>query len=74
VAGRGSIPQVTSRPAATQHLRDLDTIGFGVRNDVGCGGMRWIAVDPVGQPDTTVVLQPPFADPGITHVVRRSRP
>ena len=49
-----------------------DTLGFEVRNDVGYGGMRWITVGPVGQPDTSVVLQPPFADPGITADERRT--
>jgi catechol 2,3-dioxygenase-like lactoylglutathione lyase family enzyme len=48
-----------------------DTLGFEVRNDVGYGGMRWITVGPVGQPDTSIVLQPPFADPGITEDERR---
>jgi predicted enzyme related to lactoylglutathione lyase len=28
--------------------------------------MRWITVGPVDQPDTSIVLQPPFAAPGIT--------
>ena len=49
-----------------------DTLGFEVRNDVGYGGMRWITVGPAGQPDTSIVLQPPFADPGITEDERRT--
>ena len=49
-----------------------DTLGFEVRNDVGYGGMRWITVGPPGQPDTSIVLQPPFADPGITDDERRT--
>ena len=49
-----------------------DTLGFEVRNDVGYGGMRWITVGPAGQPDTSIVLQPPFADPGITADERRT--
>ncbi len=49
-----------------------DTLGFEVRNDVGYGGMRWITVGPVGQPDTSVVLYPPFAAPGITADERRT--
>lgn len=48
-----------------------DTLGFEVRHDVGYGGMRWITVGPVGQPDTSIVLEPPFADPGITDDERR---
>ena len=43
-----------------------DTLGFEVRSDVGYGGMRWITVGPAGQPGTSIVLHPPFADPGIT--------
>jgi catechol 2,3-dioxygenase-like lactoylglutathione lyase family enzyme len=49
-----------------------DTLGFEVRNDVGYGGMRWITVGPADQPDTSLVLQPPFADPGITADERRT--
>jgi catechol 2,3-dioxygenase-like lactoylglutathione lyase family enzyme len=36
-----------------------DTLGFEVRNDVAHGGMRWITVGPAGQPDTSIVLEPP---------------
>lgn len=43
-----------------------DVLGFEVRNDVGYDGMRWITVGPVGQPDTSIVLEPPVADPGVT--------
>ena len=43
-----------------------DTLGFEVRNDVGYKGMRWITVGPAGQPGTSIVLQPPIVDPGIT--------
>ncbi|MEA2682911.1 MAG: hypothetical protein QOK05_1239 [Chloroflexota bacterium] len=49
-----------------------DTLGFEVRDDVGYGGMRWITVGPADQPNTAVVLQPPFADPGITDDERRT--
>ncbi len=49
-----------------------DTLGFEVRNDVAYGGMRWITVGPVGQPDTSIVLQPPDADPGLTDAERRT--
>jgi uncharacterized glyoxalase superfamily protein PhnB len=49
-----------------------DTLGFEVRNDVGRGGMRWITVGPVEQPDTSIVLHPPAADPGITDDERRT--
>jgi catechol 2,3-dioxygenase-like lactoylglutathione lyase family enzyme len=43
-----------------------DILGFEVRNDVGYEGMRWITVGPAGQPGTSIVLEPPAADPGIT--------
>ncbi|GLW63673.1 glyoxalase [Actinomadura rubrobrunea] len=49
-----------------------DTLGFEVRNDVGYGGMRWITVGPKGQPDTSIVLHPPAADPGVTEDERRT--
>ena len=49
-----------------------DTLGFEVRNDVGYGGMRWITVGPPDQPDTSIVLEPPAADPGITDDERRT--
>ena len=49
-----------------------DTLGFEVRNDVGYGGMRWITVGPAGQPETSIVLFPPAADPGITEEERRT--
>jgi predicted enzyme related to lactoylglutathione lyase len=34
--------------------------------------MRWITVGPPGQPGTSIVLQPPAADPGITDDERRT--
>jgi catechol 2,3-dioxygenase-like lactoylglutathione lyase family enzyme len=49
-----------------------DTLGFEVRNDVGYEGMRWITVGPAGQPDTSIVLHPPAASPGITDDERRT--
>src|SRR5579862_1664171 len=48
-----------------------DALGFEVRNDVGYSGMRWITVGPADQPDTSIVLAPPAADPGITADERR---
>ncbi|NUP19075.1 MAG: VOC family protein [Streptomyces sp.] len=48
-----------------------DALGFEVRTDVGQGKMRWITVGPVGQPDTSILLAPPTADPGITDDERR---
>ena len=49
-----------------------DTLGFEVRNNVGYGGMRWITVGPADQPDTSIVLHPAGADPGITDDERRT--
>ncbi|ONI80132.1 glyoxalase [Saccharothrix sp. ALI-22-I] len=49
-----------------------DTLGFEVRNDVGYKDMRWITVGPAGQPDTSIVLHPPGANPGITDDERRT--
>jgi catechol 2,3-dioxygenase-like lactoylglutathione lyase family enzyme len=50
-----------------------DTLGFEVRGDVGYGGMRWITVGPVGQPGTSIVLEPPVVDGcGITEDERRT--
>ncbi len=49
-----------------------DTLGFEVRKDVGYGGMRWITVGPADQPGTSIVLEPPAADPGITEDERRT--
>ena len=49
-----------------------DTLGFEVRNDVGNGKMRWITVGPADQPGTSIVLEPPGADPGVTDDERRT--
>ena len=56
--------------AALAFYRDM--LGFEVRNDVGYGGLRWITVGPIGQPDTSIVLSPPSASPGITDDERRT--
>jgi predicted enzyme related to lactoylglutathione lyase len=49
-----------------------DVLGFEVRNDVGQGAMRWIAVGPADQPGTSILLAPPGVDPGITDDERRT--
>jgi len=49
-----------------------DVLAFEVRNDVGYGDMRWITVGPPAQPQTSIVLHPPAADPGITDDERRT--
>ncbi|ORB87265.1 glyoxalase [Mycobacterium kansasii] len=49
-----------------------DVLGFEVRLDVGKGTMRWITVGSVQQPDTSIVLYPATATPGITDEERRT--
>ena len=49
-----------------------DTLGFEIRNDVEYGGMHWITVGPANQSDTSIVLYPPAATPGITDDERRT--
>jgi catechol 2,3-dioxygenase-like lactoylglutathione lyase family enzyme len=49
-----------------------DALGFEVRNHVEFRGMHWITVGPAGQPDTSIVLAPPAAGPGITDDERRT--
>jgi uncharacterized glyoxalase superfamily protein PhnB len=49
-----------------------DALGFEVRLDVGSGTMRWITVGPAEQPDTSIVLYPPTATPGLTDDERRT--
>ena len=60
----------TDPEASLAFYRDI--LGFEIRTDVGYGGMRWITVGPAGQPDTSVVLYPPGADPGITEDERQT--
>jgi catechol 2,3-dioxygenase-like lactoylglutathione lyase family enzyme len=40
-----------------------DALGLEVRNDVGYEGMRWVTLGAPSQPDVSVVLEPPLADP-----------
>jgi len=47
-----------------------DVLGFEVRLDVGYENMRWITVGPPDQPDTSIVLEPPAADPSVTDAER----
>ena len=49
-----------------------DVLGFEVRTDYGDGKMRWITVGPTDQPDTSILLAPPAADPGITDEEQRT--
>jgi catechol 2,3-dioxygenase-like lactoylglutathione lyase family enzyme len=50
--------------ASLAFYRDL--LGFELRNDVEYGGQHWLTMGPADQPDVSIVLHPPFADPGIT--------
>lgn len=43
-----------------------DVLGFEVRNDVSAYGMRWVTLGSPSQPEVSVVLEPPAADPGIS--------
>jgi catechol 2,3-dioxygenase-like lactoylglutathione lyase family enzyme len=49
-----------------------DALGFEVRDDVGYEGMRWVTVGPPSQPDVTIVLEPPVADPGTSPADREA--
>jgi len=49
-----------------------DVLGFEVRQDVGSGQQRWITVGPPGQPQTSIVLEPPAADPATSDDERRT--
>ena len=49
-----------------------DGLGFEVRQDVGRDRMRWITVGPADQPETSIVLFPPQATPGITDDEQRT--
>jgi uncharacterized glyoxalase superfamily protein PhnB len=49
-----------------------DTLGFEVRLDVEYGGLHWITVGPADQADTSIVLYPPAATPGLTDDERRT--
>ncbi|MFI5586893.1 VOC family protein [Amycolatopsis sp. NPDC051758] len=49
-----------------------DTLGFEVRNDVEYNGLHWLTVGPAGQPDTSIVLTPAAAMPGLDEEERRT--
>ncbi len=60
----------TDPEASLAFYRDI--LEFEVRTDFGQGSMRWITVGPAGQPDISILLAPPAADPGITQDERRT--
>ena len=43
-----------------------DVLGLEVRNDVGYEGMRWVTVGSPLQPDVSIVLEPPAANPDLS--------
>lgn len=49
-----------------------DALEFEVRTDVAFGDNRWITVGPKGQPETSIVLYPPNATPGVTEEEKRT--
>jgi catechol 2,3-dioxygenase-like lactoylglutathione lyase family enzyme len=57
------LPQNDAEAARTFYR---DELGFEIRKDVGYNDMHWITVGPPGQPDVSIVLYPPGADPGVT--------
>ncbi len=59
----------TDRDATLSFYRD--TLGFEVRQEVEYGGMYWITVGPPDQPETSIVLYPPAATPGLTEDEQR---
>ena len=75
-----SDPKVSGLNHLTLAVSDLarsvafyrDLLGFEVRNDVKYGGLHWITLGPPGQPDTSIVLYPPNASPGLTDDERRT--
>jgi catechol 2,3-dioxygenase-like lactoylglutathione lyase family enzyme len=46
-------------------------LGLEVRNDVKFEGMRWLSVGPASQPEVTIVLEPPLADPNASPADRQ---
>ncbi|MFF7853107.1 VOC family protein [Streptomyces sp. NPDC007904] len=49
-----------------------DALGLEVRDDVGYEGMRWVTVGSPAQPDVSIVLEPPLADPGASPADRET--
>jgi predicted enzyme related to lactoylglutathione lyase len=49
-----------------------DVLGLEVRNDVGFEGMRWVTLGSPSQPDVSIVLEPPLADPNASPADREA--
>lgn len=58
-------------PEASLHFYK-EVLGFEVRKDVAYEDMRWITVGPKNQPDVSIVLSPPAADPTISDQERET--
>jgi predicted enzyme related to lactoylglutathione lyase len=61
---------VDDHDAALAFYRDV--LGLEVRNDVGFEGMRWVTLGSPAQPDVSIVLEPPLADPGASAADRQA--
>ena len=61
---------VDDHDKALAFYRDIP--GLEVRNDVGFEGMRWATVGSPAQPDVSIVLEPPVADPAASPADRRA--
>ncbi|WP_327317770.1 VOC family protein [Streptomyces sp. NBC_01235] len=49
-----------------------DVLGLEIRNDVKYEGMRWVTVGSPLQPDVSIVLEPPAANPDLSPADRES--
>ncbi|AZP20357.1 VOC family protein [Streptomyces aquilus] len=49
-----------------------DVLGLEVRNDVKYEGMRWTTVGSPSQPDVSIVLEPPAANPDLSPADREA--
>ncbi len=61
---------VDDHDAAISFYRDA--LGLEVRNDVGYEGIRWVTVGAPSQPDVSIVLEPPLADPNASEADRKA--
>jgi len=49
-----------------------DVLGLEIRNDVKYEGMRWVTVGSQLQPDVSIVLEPPAANPDLSPADREA--
>ncbi|MCX4883520.1 MULTISPECIES: VOC family protein [unclassified Streptomyces] len=49
-----------------------DVLGLEIRNDVKYEGMRWVTVGSPLQPDVSIVLEPPAANPDLSPADREA--